>query len=112
MFTVQYQAGWIELCCLDLQLESSLLFLPSERVTHVVSEGNSRDEVVAWMKKNGSCSVDATGSGPALLDLSWFTESMSVGQPVEIEPRHCLGVSQAYQSKGTPCRSLDLSQFS
>ncbi|XP_048369272.1 DNA-directed DNA/RNA polymerase mu [Sphaerodactylus townsendi] len=65
----------------------------SERVTHVVSEGNSGDEVVEWMKRNGSRSVGAAGSGPALLDLSWFTESMSAGQPVEIEPRHCLGVT-------------------
>nr|XP_056715962.1 DNA-directed DNA/RNA polymerase mu [Euleptes europaea] len=65
----------------------------SERVTHVVSEGNSGDEVVEWMKRNGSRSVDAAGSGPALLDISWFTESMSAGQPVEIEPRHCLRVA-------------------
>ncbi|KAL8174003.1 UNVERIFIED_CONTAM: hypothetical protein K2H54_036439 [Gekko kuhli] len=65
----------------------------SERVTHVVSEGNSGEEVVEWMKRNGSRSVGAAGSGPALLDLSWFTESMSVGQPVEIEARHCLGVT-------------------
>lgn len=94
MFTVQYQVGWTEPCCLGLQLEFSLLYFPSERVTHVVSEGNSGDEVVEWMKRNGSCCVGAAGSGPALLDFCWFTESMSTGQPVEIEPRHCLRVSQ------------------
>ncbi|XP_053124977.1 DNA-directed DNA/RNA polymerase mu isoform X2 [Hemicordylus capensis] len=65
----------------------------SKRVTHVVSEGNSGDEVMEWMKRKGSCWMDALGSGPALLDLSWFTESMSAGQPVEIEPRHRLGVT-------------------
>ncbi|XP_054853804.1 DNA-directed DNA/RNA polymerase mu-like isoform X2 [Eublepharis macularius] len=76
----------------------------SERVTHVVSEGNSGDEVVEWMKRNGSRSVDAAGSGPALLDLSWFTESMSTGRPVEIEPRHCLGVSVQAESLEDRCQ--------
>ncbi|XP_062995684.1 DNA-directed DNA/RNA polymerase mu isoform X2 [Elgaria multicarinata webbii] len=65
----------------------------SERVTHVVSEGNSGDEVVKWLKRNGNCYMDAVGSGPALLDLSWFTESMSAGRPVEIKRKHCLEVT-------------------
>ncbi|XP_077162771.1 DNA-directed DNA/RNA polymerase mu isoform X2 [Paroedura picta] len=79
--------------CVEGANRSSLLYLPSERVTHVVSEGNSGEEVVEWMKRNGSRSVGAAGSGPALLDLSWFTESMSAGQPVEIKARHCLTVT-------------------
>ncbi|XP_058050505.1 DNA-directed DNA/RNA polymerase mu isoform X5 [Ahaetulla prasina] len=62
----------------------------SEKVTHIVSEGNSGDEVVEWLKKNGRPPAEAVGDGPALLDLSWFTESMSGGRPVEIEPRHRL----------------------
>ncbi|KAM3830602.1 DNA-directed DNA/RNA polymerase mu isoform 1-T1 [Vipera latastei] len=65
----------------------------SEKVTHIVSEGNSGDEVVEWLKKNGRPPAKALGDGPALLDLSWFTESMGAGRPVEIEPRHRLKVT-------------------
>ncbi|XP_060539510.1 LOW QUALITY PROTEIN: DNA-directed DNA/RNA polymerase mu [Pantherophis guttatus] len=65
----------------------------SETVTHIVSEGNSGDEVVEWLKKNGRPPAEAAGDGPALLDLSWFTESMGAGRPVEIEPRHRLKVA-------------------
>ncbi|KAM6432456.1 DNA-directed DNA/RNA polymerase mu [Liasis olivaceus] len=65
----------------------------SAKVTHVVSEGNSGDEVVEWLKKNGRPPANAVGDGPALLDLSWFTESMAAGRPVEIEPRHRLRVT-------------------
>ncbi|KAJ6653203.1 hypothetical protein lerEdw1_009989 [Lerista edwardsae] len=63
----------------------------SKRVTHVVSEGNSGDEVVEWMQRYRSGWADAPGRVPALLDLAWFTESMSAGLPVKIEPRHRLG---------------------
>ncbi|XP_060106970.1 DNA-directed DNA/RNA polymerase mu [Heteronotia binoei] len=76
----------------------------SDRVTHVVSEGNSGDEVVEWMKRNGSRSVGAAGSDLALLDLSWFTESMSAGQPVEIERRHCLGVTVHAETLENRCQ--------
>ncbi|ETE59154.1 DNA-directed DNA/RNA polymerase mu, partial [Ophiophagus hannah] len=65
----------------------------SEKVTHVVSESNSGDEVVEWLKKNGRPPANAVGDGPALLDLSWFTESMGAGRPIEIEPRHRLKVA-------------------
>lgn len=60
----------------------------------MVSEGISGDEVLEWLKKNGRRCVDAVGSGPALLDLDWFTESMAAGRPVEVEPRHRLRVSK------------------
>ncbi|XP_013929056.1 PREDICTED: DNA-directed DNA/RNA polymerase mu-like, partial [Thamnophis sirtalis] len=66
----------------------------SEKVTHVVSEGNSGDEVVEWLKKNGRPPGKAgVGDEPALLDFSWFTESMGASRPVEIEPRHRLKVA-------------------
>ncbi|XP_070621178.1 DNA-directed DNA/RNA polymerase mu isoform X2 [Erythrolamprus reginae] len=66
----------------------------SETVTHIVSEGNSGDEVVEWLKKNGKPLAKSVGDrGPALLDLSWFTESMGAGRPLEIEPRHRLKVA-------------------
>uniref|UniRef100_A0ABM5EQ36 DNA-directed DNA/RNA polymerase mu n=1 Tax=Pogona vitticeps TaxID=103695 RepID=A0ABM5EQ36_9SAUR len=65
----------------------------SERLTHVVSEGNSGDEVIEWLKRKQNGCVDAGGSNLALLDVSWFSESMQAGRPVEIEPRHCLTVT-------------------
>ncbi|XP_066495827.1 DNA-directed DNA/RNA polymerase mu isoform X2 [Tiliqua scincoides] len=76
----------------------------SERVTHVVSEGNSGDEVVEWMKRYRNCWAEAPGSCPALLDLAWFTESISAGHPVEIEPRHCLGVTVKAEKPEDRCQ--------
>lgn len=76
----------------------------SERVTHVVSEGNSGDEVVEWMKRYRRCWADAPGSGPALLDLAWFTESMNAQQPVEIEPRHRLSVTDKAEKPENGCQ--------
>ncbi|XP_069070485.1 DNA-directed DNA/RNA polymerase mu isoform X2 [Pleurodeles waltl] len=59
----------------------------SDTVTHVVSEQNTRDEVCEWLQAQpGPGRLDT----PALLDVSWFTESMASGSPVLIEPRHCL----------------------
>uniref|UniRef100_A0A8B9S6Z4 DNA-directed DNA/RNA polymerase mu n=1 Tax=Apteryx owenii TaxID=8824 RepID=A0A8B9S6Z4_APTOW len=34
-----------------------------------------------------------TGTGPALLDLSWLLESLDAGRPLDIEPRHRLPVT-------------------
>ncbi|XP_043358983.1 DNA-directed DNA/RNA polymerase mu isoform X2 [Dermochelys coriacea] len=60
----------------------------SAAVTHVVSEQNSGDEVAQWLEQQREeCGA---GGDPALLDISWFTESMGAGQPVEIESRHRL----------------------
>lgn len=71
----------------------------------MVSEGVSGDEVLEWMQRYRSGWAGAPGSAPALLDLAWFTESMSAGQPVGIEPRHRLGVSTK------PCREGGLSKM-
>ncbi|XP_028273791.1 DNA-directed DNA/RNA polymerase mu isoform X2 [Parambassis ranga] len=56
----------------------------SERVTHVISENNSGDEVRTWMDAQGRA-ADAQ-----LLDISWYTESMRAGLPVDIQDRHKL----------------------
>ncbi|KAM9166125.1 DNA-directed DNA/RNA polymerase mu isoform 3-T3 [Pangshura tecta] len=65
--------------------------LPSAAVTHVVSEQNSGDEVARWLEQQREeC---GTRGDPALLDISWFTESMGAGRPVEIESRHRLRVT-------------------
>ncbi|XP_029339014.1 DNA-directed DNA/RNA polymerase mu isoform X2 [Mus caroli] len=60
----------------------------SSKVTHVVMEGTSAKEAICWQKN-----MDALPAGcpqPALLDISWFTESMAAGQPVPEEDRHHL----------------------
>ncbi|XP_061448652.1 DNA-directed DNA/RNA polymerase mu isoform X2 [Rhineura floridana] len=76
----------------------------SERVTHVVSEGNSGDEVVEWLKKKGRHYIDAVADCPALLNISWFTESMSAERPVPIEPRHYLLVTAHAEELEAKCQ--------
>ncbi|XP_021066664.1 DNA-directed DNA/RNA polymerase mu [Mus pahari] len=64
----------------------------SSEVTHVVMEGTSAKEAICWQKN-----MDALPTGcpqPALLDISWFTESMAAGQPVPEEVRHRLEVAE------------------
>ncbi|XP_053320626.1 DNA-directed DNA/RNA polymerase mu [Spea bombifrons] len=72
----------------------------SDAVTHVVSEGNSYSEVLEWIQKHASHPVASGDTRPGLhiLDISWFTESMSCGRPVTVEPRHSLGVGQSLGS--------------
>ncbi|KAK2818559.1 hypothetical protein Q5P01_024120 [Channa striata] len=55
----------------------------SERVTHVISENNSGNEVRTWLDSRGRIPVH-------LLDISWFTDSMKAGHPVQILDRHKL----------------------
>ena len=55
-------------------------------------EGTSAKEAICWQKN-----MDALPTGcpqPALLDISWFTESMAAGQPVPEEGRHHLEVAE------------------
>ncbi|XP_069475153.1 DNA-directed DNA/RNA polymerase mu isoform X2 [Ambystoma mexicanum] len=59
----------------------------NDTVTHVVSEQNTRAEVCEWLEAR---SGHVVGNVPIVLDVSWFTESMGVAAPVEIEPRHYL----------------------
>lgn len=61
----------------------------SERVTHIISENNGGDEVRKWL----DAQVRGQGQKPAhLLDISWYTESMREGHPIEILERHKLQV--------------------
>ncbi|TDH02412.1 hypothetical protein EPR50_G00172460 [Perca flavescens] len=55
----------------------------SERVTHVICENNCGDEVRTWLRSQVGARTSAQ-----LLDISWFTESMRAGRPVEILDRH------------------------
>ncbi|XP_018549575.1 DNA-directed DNA/RNA polymerase mu [Lates calcarifer] len=63
----------------------------SESVTHVISENNSGDEVRTWLDTQGG----GRGRTPVhLLDISWYTESMRAGLPVQILDRHKLQEQQ------------------
>nr|WKN12667.1 PolM [Haplophryne mollis] len=60
-------------------------------VTHLISENNCGDEVRAWLDSQ----VRGRGWTPAhLLDISWYTESVGAGHPVEILDRHKLQEQQ------------------
>ncbi|XP_043938171.1 DNA nucleotidylexotransferase-like [Protopterus annectens] len=71
----------------------------SDFVTHVVSENLSGNDVLNWLLKRSldGGHKEEKGGGetrtlPAFLNISWFTESMSAGMPVEIESKHQLKV--------------------
>ncbi|KAM4719989.1 DNA-directed DNA/RNA polymerase mu [Anableps anableps] len=57
----------------------------SEKVTHVICENNSGEEVRMWLEAQGG-----KQGKRHLLDVSWYTESMRDGYPVEILDRHKL----------------------
>nr|XP_061800205.1 DNA-directed DNA/RNA polymerase mu-like [Nerophis lumbriciformis] len=57
----------------------------TESVTHVISEKNSSDEVRRWLSSRGHHATPVH-----LLDVSWFTESLSEGRPVDILSSHRL----------------------
>uniref|UniRef100_A0AAQ6A2I0 DNA-directed DNA/RNA polymerase mu n=1 Tax=Amphiprion ocellaris TaxID=80972 RepID=A0AAQ6A2I0_AMPOC len=68
----------------------------SESVTHVISENNSADEVRTWLDSQ------TRGESPTavhLLDISWYTESMRAGRPVEILDRHKLQEQQINEAE-------------
>ena len=79
------------------------LFPHSESVTHVVSENNCGSEVRTWLDSQ------VRGGTPAhLLDISWYTESMKAGRPVEILDRHKLQVRFILQESSPPlCSASD-----
>ncbi|KAM9841051.1 DNA-directed DNA/RNA polymerase mu [Aulostomus maculatus] len=74
----------------------------SERVTHVVSENNSGEEVGAWLSSQDG---GHRPTPPHLLDISWFTESVRAGRPVEVLERHQLVQEQ-------PARDPEVLMFS
>ncbi|XP_038545246.1 DNA-directed DNA/RNA polymerase mu isoform X5 [Canis lupus familiaris] len=73
----------------------------SSEVTHVVMEQTSAEEASHWQEHRAATASPQRCSRPALLDISWFTESMAAGQPVPVECRHRLEV--AAPRKGLPC---------
>uniref|UniRef100_A0AAR2IVB2 DNA-directed DNA/RNA polymerase mu n=1 Tax=Pygocentrus nattereri TaxID=42514 RepID=A0AAR2IVB2_PYGNA len=62
----------------------------SPSTTHVVSESNTGEEVLAWL--NNHTEGKALTGSINLLDISWLTESMAEGKPLAIQDRHRLKV--------------------
>ncbi|KAG9488831.1 hypothetical protein GDO78_005039 [Eleutherodactylus coqui] len=75
----------------------------SAAVTHVVSEQNSFNDVLTWIERKAGKPMQMAEDQelPHILDMSWFTESMSSGQPVPVEARHRLGILETCVSKDT-----------
>ncbi|XP_029419893.1 DNA-directed DNA/RNA polymerase mu isoform X2 [Nannospalax galili] len=71
----------------------------SSEVTHVVMEQTSAEEAINWQKR---MAADLDYHHPALLDISWFTESMAAGQPVPMEVRHHLEVAEPKKAPPSP----------
>ncbi|XP_072005065.1 DNA-directed DNA/RNA polymerase mu-like isoform X2 [Engystomops pustulosus] len=66
----------------------------SDAVTHVVSEQNSFPEVLRWIERKIERPLQSVEGQepPHIVDISWFTESMSSGKPEPVEDRHRLGI--------------------
>ncbi|KAM4634992.1 DNA-directed DNA/RNA polymerase mu isoform 2-T2 [Polymixia lowei] len=64
--------------------------LYSESVSHIISENNSVEEVRTWLEGEKGEQVDHGRPPVQLLDISWYTECMQEGHPVEILDRHRL----------------------
>lgn len=59
----------------------------------MVMEQTSAEEARCWQERRAAAASAPECTRPALLDISWFTESMAAGQPVPVERRHRLEVS-------------------
>ena len=77
------------------------LSLPSSEVTHVVMEQTPAEEASCWQEHRATAACPRECTRPALLDISWFTESMAAGQPVPVERRHRLEVSWVAWRRGS-----------
>ncbi|NP_001014817.1 DNA nucleotidylexotransferase [Danio rerio] len=58
----------------------------SGAVTHVVSEGLSAQDLWLWLEDQGFQETHSKH----VLNISWFTESMSAGRPLPVEDTHCI----------------------
>ncbi|XP_076974078.1 DNA-directed DNA/RNA polymerase mu isoform X2 [Tamandua tetradactyla] len=83
----------------------SVLDAYSPEVTHVVMEQTSAAEAIAW-QEHKAASAPPGWTYPALLDVSWFTESMAVGRPVPVEHRHHLEVTEPRKRAPSPAQML------
>ncbi|XP_034882313.1 DNA-directed DNA/RNA polymerase mu isoform X3 [Mirounga leonina] len=77
----------------------------SSEVTHVVMEQTSAEEASCWHGGRAAAAASPQGgTRPALLDISWFTESMAAGQPLPVEQRHRLEVAMPRKELPSPVR--------
>ncbi|XP_077916010.1 DNA-directed DNA/RNA polymerase mu isoform X4 [Halichoerus grypus] len=76
----------------------------SSEVTHVVMEQTSAEEAGCWHGRRVAAASPRGCPRPALLDISWFTESMAAGQPVPVERRHRLEVAVPRKELPSPVR--------
>ncbi|XP_006736479.1 DNA-directed DNA/RNA polymerase mu isoform X3 [Leptonychotes weddellii] len=76
----------------------------SSEVTHVVMEQTSAEEAGCWHGGRAAAASPRGGTRPALLDISWFTESMAAGQPLPVEQRHRLEVAMPRKELPSPVR--------
>lgn len=60
-------------------------------VTHIVTEFETQDQLFRCLKLK----KDDLGENCEMLTMTWFTDSMKAGQPVEIEKRHRLKTETA-----------------
>ncbi|KAM5203817.1 DNA-directed DNA/RNA polymerase mu isoform 1-T1 [Hipposideros larvatus] len=73
----------------------------SSEVTHVVMEQTSAEDAICWQESRAAPPAPGCAR-PALLDISWFTDSMAAGQPVPVECRHRLEVATFRQGLPSP----------
>lgn len=73
----------------------------SPEVTHVVMEQTSAEDALSWQKSRAAPTSPGSAC-PALVDISWFTESMAAGQPVAVECRHRLEVAVPREGLPSP----------
>ncbi|XP_071986122.1 DNA nucleotidylexotransferase isoform X2 [Engystomops pustulosus] len=69
-----------------------------DSVTHVVAENNSGDEVLEWLQTARRIQANTY----QILDISWFTECMGAGHPIEIQRRHQLQVQEDFSAACNP----------
>ncbi|GCC22307.1 hypothetical protein chiPu_0000694, partial [Chiloscyllium punctatum] len=80
----------------------------SDSVTHIVTENNSWNEIWDWIQNLKLSNADKL----KILNISWFTDSMAAGKPVEIEERHKLQVQKMIQSNlPLPAPVVTISQY-
>ncbi|KAM5321928.1 DNA nucleotidylexotransferase isoform 2-T2 [Glossophaga mutica] len=70
----------------------------SDSVTHIVAENNSGAEVLQWLQAQN---VQA-GPQLELADISWLTECMRAGKPVQMTGKHQLVVRRDFSSNPSP----------
>uniref|UniRef100_A0A4W3JX88 DNA nucleotidylexotransferase n=1 Tax=Callorhinchus milii TaxID=7868 RepID=A0A4W3JX88_CALMI len=69
----------------------------SDAVTHIVAENNSWNEIWDWLQIHKLSNTNTL----EMLDISWFTDSMGAGKPVDIQERHRLFLRLQQRSNKT-----------